>query len=789
MRHTPSALLVATLGSLTVASLVAACGSATAQSPTAPPATSPAAPPALSAEALAALPLVTVNGDDVVITESCRVTFAGVIADTNGNGVVQITGSNIVVDCLKVPLVGADAKATPDTFRGTGIVVTGKNVLLRNAVVRGFRCGILAQGSDGSTFEKLVLSDNAAMRLLSSSRAEDGADWLWPHENDNREWVTRYGAGLCIERSKGVTVRDVTVRTTQNGIILDRVDESRIYDNDCSFLSGWGLAMWRSSDNVVCRNAFDFCIRGYSHGAYNRGQDSAGILLFEQCSRNTIALNSITHGGDGIFGFAGKEAIGDREGGPQDEAFMKRRGCNDNKIIGNDLSFAAAHGLEMTFSFGNLVAHNTFESNGICGIWGGYSQSTLIAENVFDKNGCGAGDTPNAGPGEGGAIDIEHGIANRIDSNTFKSEGVAIELWWDDDKAFLGKPWAKANGAESRENLVIRNAFEGCGTALALRQSTGTVFANNVGEAKVSHDDQSEVVPSDALPALEGVPTVAELAAGLPGINDPIGKHRTMGGREAIRMTMWAPWDGKAPILVLDSIKPDAHRWRLLGAERVRGAEVAGGGSIRLNTDINKHTFTLNFEMPGLVAPYLLRARFDESSVLFGEGCIYRGDWSVAFFPSPVDPRQDLDAWRAGATAADSVTVEAPAIDFRYGMEGPTSLTLDATSNGNLALAKKDGKLGADHFGMIARAKLGFPAGAFTIRTVSDDGVRVLVDGKPIIEDWSWHPPREAQASVTFEVPTEVEIVVEHFELDGNATVQLYIDGALDAKRRAIFGR
>ena len=28
-----------------------------------------------------------------------------------------------------------------------------------------------------------------------------------------------------------------------------------------------------------------------------------------------------------------------------------------NKIIGNDLSFAAAHGLEMTFSFGNVVAH------------------------------------------------------------------------------------------------------------------------------------------------------------------------------------------------------------------------------------------------------------------------------------------------------------------------------------------------------------------------------------------------------------------------------------------------
>ena len=56
--------------------------------------------------------------------------------------------------------------------------------------------------------------------------------------------------------------------------------------------------------NVIARNACDYCIRGYSHGVYNRGQDSAGILMFEQCSRNVIADNSVTHGGDGIFGFA-----------------------------------------------------------------------------------------------------------------------------------------------------------------------------------------------------------------------------------------------------------------------------------------------------------------------------------------------------------------------------------------------------------------------------------------------------------------------------------------------------
>ena len=44
-----------------------------------------------------------------------------------------------------------------------------------------------------------------------------------------------------------------------------------------------------------------------------RGQDSAGIFVFEQNCDNVFAENSATHGGDCFFGFAGKEAIGDNK--------------------------------------------------------------------------------------------------------------------------------------------------------------------------------------------------------------------------------------------------------------------------------------------------------------------------------------------------------------------------------------------------------------------------------------------------------------------------------------------
>src|SRR5687768_18079716 len=39
----------------------------------------------------------------------------------------------------------------------------------------------------------------------------------------------------------------------------------------------------------------------------SRGQDSAGILCFEQSSDNLFAENSATHGGDGFFGFRSEE--------------------------------------------------------------------------------------------------------------------------------------------------------------------------------------------------------------------------------------------------------------------------------------------------------------------------------------------------------------------------------------------------------------------------------------------------------------------------------------------------
>jgi len=308
------------------------------------------------------------------------------ITDMENDGAVIIRGSKLVVDFQGAKLIGASEGTPPDQYSGIGVMVEGSGITIRNLKVRGYKVGIFAVKCLDLTIEDVDVSGNFRRRLESTPQREDGSDWLYPHRNDNYEWRDNYGAGLYLEHCGRAVVRRVRARDGQNGIILSHVDLSRIYDNDCSFLSGWGLAMWRCDGVTISRNAFDFCVRGYSHGVYNRGQDSAGILMFEQNTNNVIVENSATHGGDGLFGFAGREALGqvwmdqqrqrlremhgrqdvdDLIEVPEDVVKLhKRRGNNDNLLINNDFSYAAAHGIEMTFSFGNKFIRNRLQRRG-----------------------------------------------------------------------------------------------------------------------------------------------------------------------------------------------------------------------------------------------------------------------------------------------------------------------------------------------------------------------------------------------------------------------------------------
>ncbi len=568
-------------------------------------------------EAVVELDEVTVDADGVTIDRSSAVTFGATpIADTNGDGIVRIAGDDLTIDFGGSHLIGSPADADPDTFSGTGVHVTGKNITIKGLKVSGYKVGIHAVDADGLVIEDCDVSDNYRQRLLSTPEAEDAKDWLRPHANDNQEWITNYGAGIYVHRSNNVKVRRCRSWYTQNGLILDRVQEGRVYDNDFSFLSGWGLAMWRTVKTAVSRNQFDYCVRGYSHGVYNRGQDSAGILMFEQCRENVIVQNSATHCGDGFFGFSGNEALGQHPA-PSEDFDYTERGNKRNLLLWNDFSNCVAHGVEMTFGFRNEIIENRISGNAICGIWAGYSRSSKIALNQIARNG-------DMGVGlERGGVNIEHGRNNIIQNNWFIKNKCGVHLWWDEDEGLMSLPWTEANGHDSRDNFIVENTFSGDELAVQLRNTLTTFVAgndfNNV-ETILESDDVDQII-GEASWAPAKTPEIRPLGDNAP----PTFKREILIPREGLVMTEWGPYDHQTPLLHRLRDQDGSHVYTLLGPESLTSVEVEGPVSTRIEKaekpkNSLKKIFVTPNEAKGIAAYELVVT--GEPTVLRAEGVI-----------------------------------------------------------------------------------------------------------------------------------------------------------------------
>ncbi len=728
---------------------------------------------------------IVVTGDVVVAPGTWRV------ADRNGDGVLQVKTDGVTIDFRGATLVGNDAATEADAFEGIGIRVAGaRGVTIRNAVLRGFRVGIQAEDCVNLRIEGCDVGGMRRMRLRSTPEREDAADWLWHHENDDGQWG-RYGAGIWARRCTDSDFVANRARASQNGLLLDRSDGCRVHDNDFSFLSGLGLGLWRSSRNEVAHNRFDWCVRGYSHGVYDRGQDSAGILVYEQCNENVFAYNSATHGGDGFFLYAGNETL-ERTG---------EGGCNGNLLYRNDFSHAVANGIEATFSKGNVFAENILDDCSQHGIWAGYSSETTIVQNHIGEAG-------------GGAISIEHGHDNWIEGNTIVGGNVGIELWQNETSPFAEKPYGKSRETRSLRNTILRNVLRRTRRAIDLRGTAETTVRLNLfddareglrvaGDCpgtrveenafRVGAEPPSLLVRNDsetelrlgrnafgtrdvapwigprvvAGPALGREPTIDPRESGrrvqaprVGGTLDAFLPKGALRGRKWIVIDEWGPWD-----LVAPRVSPAYAT----GSEEATIALLGRAGRFRVGETparitIEPRTGTLPATLRVRLAPEAAGGvEFDVPIALEGadeplraRGFLLRATWRVRFFrwdPSTGDPRSGEAARRALGGAP----IHQGALD-----------RLELRPGGGAPFPE----VPADHFATVAETAIDLPAGRYEIRTVSDDGVRVLVDGKIVQEDWTWHPPKESVATLDLAAGRHA-IRVEHFEIDGVAELVL----------------
>ena len=131
-------------------------------------------------------------------------------------------------------------------------------------------------------------------------------------------------------------------------------------------------------------------------------------------------------------------------------------------------------------------------------------------------------------------------------------------------------------------------------------------------------------------------------------------------------------------------------------------------------------------------------------------------------------PREHVAKWRREATDHAGARATLSSLDLAFGMGGP--------SNAGITTRDDSAQLPSNHFGTFANTKITLPDGSWRINTISDDGIRVWLDEKLVIDDWTWHGPTNHSYEFKLDEARELAIRVEHFELDGYAILSLDIE-------------
>ncbi|HEY3412006.1 MAG TPA: NosD domain-containing protein [Armatimonadota bacterium] len=608
-----------------------------------------------------------------------------------GKGAVQIEADGVTVDFQGATL---QSPATPggrqEMYEGVGISVNGhRNVTIRNAVVHGYQYNVKALKCSG-----LKLLD-CALGWSRSQKVMDGGsvNYIWLVIRDLNAWKS-YGAGAWLEDCTGSTVEGMRANQCQNGLMLVNSNRNRVIGCDFSYESGWGLAMWNSSDNLICWNQADFVNRPWGGGW---GGDSSGFVLCSGSNRNVIAYNSFTHGGDGYF-------LATRDGGFNAQGKWFTQGSCDNNVVAyNDGSWSPHNAFESTLASGNKYYHN-WANESDYGFWLGYSVNNVIRDNqiVGSRN---------------DGIATEHGADNWYVNNVIeRTGGAAIHLWGGGGERYAQTP--------STRNHIIGNTITKARSAFDLTNSPGNSASGNV--VRTAPIPAGFKLPSGPnAPADYRIARMLEIMAVKPkgfalyrDTNGPKGWDWLAATEYGMRdyRGMAVPW-----------MMQDAKTLRLLVSPKlVKKIALPDWMTMKPGMAPNERfaTIKVGVRATGEYRPFKIQVTGKRGERQTIQGKLLDADWQVKWFKwfrNDPDAYTDTAAWEAlfaGKPLKEEVLPALPNIPG-YGSPGPG--------------------LPSAYFALVATTHIKFEAGKYRFDTLSDDGIRVLVDGKPVVDNWTHH--------------------------------------------------
>jgi hypothetical protein len=107
-------------------------------------------------------------------------------------------------------------------------------------------------------------------------------------------------------------------------------------------------------------------------------------------------------------------------------------------------------------------------------------------------------------------------------------------------------------------------------------------------------------------------------------------------------------------------------------------------------------------------------------------------------------------------------------------LSAPKLSRTDATVNFDWGSGSPDPSMGADSFSVRWTGQVQAQFGeTYTFYTTSDDGVRLWVNGVPLVNNWTDHAPTENSGTIALAAGQKVDVKMEYYENGGGAVAKL----------------
>lgn len=384
------------------------------------------------------------------------------IADPAERGVLIAAASGTRIDLAGVTIESGDSVS--ERYVGVGVASRGVDgVTVLGGVVRGYRFGVRLEGGRNHRLSEIDVSGSRRQVLRSTAERMDTLDRL---EVGRLESVDRYGGGVLLRGTSGVSVTGVVSRGGQNGIGLVDASNSYLADNDLSDNSGWAVHLYHSSHNTLVRNDASRTRRCPSVDA---DCAAAAILIREGSDSNTIAENDLTLSSIGVL-LTGLPPVG--------------RASVGNLVYQNDASLAGVAAFAARGTWRVTFLDNRADSAAV-----GFQLVRLSGSLVRGNTVIGA---------RRAAVEIVHGGDTGVEANVLLGAPVGIRISTPDrgvapsrgfriDDNMLGDLEQGVGLGGVTGSRVRGNVFDGVGTGLAVdgaghgTEVTGNVFLRATG--------------------------------------------------------------------------------------------------------------------------------------------------------------------------------------------------------------------------------------------------------------------------------------------------------------------